>query len=981
MDWGLAKVLREGGVADEAPAQPAPALSVIATVRSGSDDDDSHAGSVLGTPAYMAPEQASGEIERVDRRADVFGLGSILCEILTGQPTYTGRTAAEIHRKAMRGDTAVALARLDGCGAESELIALAKDCLAVEPEDRPRDARLVADRITAYLAGVQARVQAAERERAVAVARAIEERRRRQVQLALAASVLAFLTLGGLSTTYYLQQRAERARLRVEQAAAVDRVVGRAVTLRDQARANPADLSRWEVALAAVEQAEAGGNALAHDRLLDLHRKVQARLDAARRDQALLDRLVDIRSAEADDRDGSTADAAYADAFGEAGIDFAGQAPAEAAAKIKARPPSVALTLAGGLDDWAAVRRVRKDAAGAVRLSEAARAADPDPWRSDLRTALDLPDKAARLTQLQALAKTAKSEELGAISLHLLGTGLNEAGDSTLAASVLRVAQQKHPGDVWVNYTLGAVLEKLSRRDEAIRFYTVARAIRPETAHELAHALEKRGDSAEAIAVFRDLNRLLPGNARHLGCLGVALQARGLSREASEILKAAVAAGGEAIRLKPDDAVSHFYLGLSLSAQGKLDEAIAEYRAAIRLKPEYAGAHYILGNTLSSQGKHDEAIAEYRTAIRLEPEDAEIHSNLGALLCDVKRDYPAAEAEFRTATRVKPDDHVPHYNLGNSLSSQGKHDEAITEYRTAIHLRPDFANAHYDLGLALQRQGKVDEAIAEYRTAIRLKPDDAGTHYNLGNALRDHGEQDEAIAEYRTAIRFKPDHAEAHCNLAGILQQQGDYVGAVEMYRKGHELGTRRPDWWYPSAQWVADAERKLAQANRLLAILRGEDKPKDNAERLVFAQLAYDRKHFAASARLWREALETDPKFGDDQQAGQRYSAACAALLAAEGQGKDEPALDDAAKEKLRQQAHDWLKAELAAWTKLIESGPPQARETVIKTLSHWKQDTDLAGIRDAAALAKLPAEEQKAWRALWADVDSLLKRAGGQR
>ena len=72
------------------------------------------------------------------------------------------------------------MARLEGCGSEAELIGVAKDCLAVAPEDRPRDANVVADRITAYLAGVQARVQAAERERAVAVARAIEERRCRR---------------------------------------------------------------------------------------------------------------------------------------------------------------------------------------------------------------------------------------------------------------------------------------------------------------------------------------------------------------------------------------------------------------------------------------------------------------------------------------------------------------------------------------------------------------------------------------------------------------------------------------------------------------------------------------------------------------------------------------------------------------------------------------------------------------------------------
>ena len=131
----------------------------------------------LGTPAYMAPEQASGEVQQVDRRADVFGLGSILCEILTGQPAYAGRNQHELIRKAMRGDTADARARLACCGAESELVALANDCLAVEPEDRPRDAGEVAERITAYMAGVQDRVQTAERERAVAEARAIEERR------------------------------------------------------------------------------------------------------------------------------------------------------------------------------------------------------------------------------------------------------------------------------------------------------------------------------------------------------------------------------------------------------------------------------------------------------------------------------------------------------------------------------------------------------------------------------------------------------------------------------------------------------------------------------------------------------------------------------------------------------------------------------------------------------------------------------------
>src|SRR5262249_10656207 len=161
------------------------------------------------------------------------------------------------------------------------------------------DAGLVAQRITAYLAGVQERVHAAERERAVAVAKAIEERRRRKVQLALAASVLALTTLGGLSTTYYRQQRAA-------QAAAGQPVIDQVTRLRGQALDHPEEIPRWEIALAAVKQADPAGDPGTKAKLVALQNEIQDGLDQARRDKALLDRLVDIRSGEFDeDHDGS----------------------------------------------------------------------------------------------------------------------------------------------------------------------------------------------------------------------------------------------------------------------------------------------------------------------------------------------------------------------------------------------------------------------------------------------------------------------------------------------------------------------------------------------------------------------------------------------------------------------------------------------------------------------------------------------------
>jgi hypothetical protein len=140
---------------------------------------------------------------------------------------------------------------------------------------------------------------------------------------------------------------------------------------------------------------------------------------------------------------------------------------------------------------------------------------------------------------------------------------------------------------------------------------------------------------------------------------------------------------------------------------------------------------------------------------------------------------------------------------------------------------------------------------------------------------------------------------------------------------------------------------------------------------------MCYDSKRYASAARLWEEALQANPKLGNDRQTQHRYNAACAAALAAAGAGKDEPQPDDVAKPKLRVPALGWLNAERDAWAKLLDDGDPKARAQVVQTLQHWKLDTDLAGVRDAIALAKLPEAERKEWQALWADVEALLKRA----
>jgi eukaryotic-like serine/threonine-protein kinase len=214
MDWGFAKVMQDSE--REPPDQATEPSRDLAARQSSA----TQSGALMGTPAYMSPEQARGETALIDPRADVFALGAILCEILTGRPPYVSQQPDEVCRQAAMGDLVDALFRLEACGVDAALRDVARRCLEVDRSTRPADASIVAQRITAFIQSAQERVHRAEVERAGAEARAsaaqakvCAERRVRRLLLALAGT---FLLGAGLAS--WQAVTAERAQQSAESA-------------------------------------------------------------------------------------------------------------------------------------------------------------------------------------------------------------------------------------------------------------------------------------------------------------------------------------------------------------------------------------------------------------------------------------------------------------------------------------------------------------------------------------------------------------------------------------------------------------------------------------------------------------------------------------------------------------------------------------------------------------------------------------------
>ena len=683
-------------------------------------------GTLVGTFEYMSPEQAEMSALGVDTRSDIYSLGVVLYELLTGSTPLTHKHAteaayAEILRRIKEDEPPKPSTRLSDSGEalasisaqrstepaklatlmRGELDWIVMKCLEKDRNRRYETANSFSADLVRYL----------NDEPVQACPPSIRYRfgklaRRNKTTLVVTGLVLFFLMLMGTGLGWAVRDRAAREAMMATEAASrrarlnfeVEHVLDDAAKAHEESLALTDNPDQWKAALnkaayilqrakGLAAQDEAASEPSIRERIESL----EMRVTAARRDVFMLDELEGIRLRQAESKDGQMFDRAgaekrYAAAFLAYGLDVATLEPAQAAARVRESPIREALL--AGLDAW--LQFEPAESSVRARLRAVADGADDSAWRRAVREAV----LAGDTKKLKSLASEPETLDQPQDVLARLGAVLKGAGLREQAEALLRRAQQRYPADFWINYELGhfLVFNSPQRLDEAVSYIRAAVGIRPR--------------SAEARSI----------------------------------------------------------LGVSFLFKRDYDRAIAYYQQAIALDPRFAGAHINLGVALRYMGRLDEAIAAEREALRLRPDLDEPRQVLDGILLDriFHADAPhlagmgqteKAEVHLAKMIELSPDDVMLRYFrtvvrafAGDLAGYRG--DCAAMLDRFGDTDKPEVAHwLAWAAVLAPQAVNRPDRPVALAAAAVASDPNDGRFSNTLGAALYRAGRFDDAVAK------------------------------------------------------------------------------------------------------------------------------------------------------------------------------------------------------------------------------------------
>ncbi|HET6670558.1 MAG TPA: hypothetical protein VFH15_10025, partial [Pyrinomonadaceae bacterium] len=275
------------------------------------------------------------------------------------------------------------------------------------------------------------------------------------------------------------------------------------------------------------------------------------------------------------------------------------------------------------------------------------------------------------------------------------------------------------------------------------------------------------------------------------------------------------------------------YYATRRTAEG-LWQAIDRLKRAVDLDSKFALAHSELADCYSLLNWYVEpppadawTLAKQAAinAVTADPKLAEARASLGFVRLHYDRDWEGAERELRVAIQLKPGAQVAHRWYAFSLSTMGRHEEALVEMERAREISPQSAVLATAVANVLFLAGRYDDAIAQCRRAMELDSGAVSVHTVLRWCYEKKGMHREALAAFEQERVFAGDTATTHLKRASVLAAVGRREEAHLILNEAIE---RRPSQWVSAYEiaivycWLGDQEsafRWLAQAEREHAV------------------------------------------------------------------------------------------------------------------------------------------------------------------